>query len=60
MHFFNGFYVPHLGGVERYTYNIAKKLLEKGYNVIIVTTQHDDQLKKRGNLRRYQSLPLTD
>ncbi|WP_374285551.1 glycosyltransferase family 4 protein [Lactococcus sp.] len=43
--FFNGFYLPHLGGVERYTYNIAKKLLEKGYRVIVVTTQDDETLK---------------
>ena len=39
---FNGYYIPHLGGVERYTYNIAKKLTEKGYRVIIITTQHDE------------------
>ncbi|HGI5452569.1 TPA: glycosyltransferase family 1 protein, partial [Streptococcus pyogenes] len=31
---FNGYYLPHLGGVERYTYNISKKLRERGYNVI--------------------------
>lgn len=41
---FNGYYIPHLGGVERYTYNIAKKLTEKGYRVIIITTQHDENL----------------
>ena len=41
---FNGYYLPHLGGVERYTYNISKKLRERGYNVIIVTTQHSDDL----------------
>ena len=41
---FNGYYLPHLGGVERYTYNISKKLHERGYNVIIVTTQHSDDL----------------
>ena len=23
-------YFPHLGGVERYTYNLAKKLIEAG------------------------------
>lgn len=41
---FNGYYLPHLGGVERYTYNVSKKLHERGYNVIIVTTQHSDDL----------------
>lgn len=36
---FAAHYLPHLGGVERYTYNIAKKLSEKGNKVVIVTSQ---------------------
>ena len=35
--FFNGFYLPHLGGVERYTSNLVNKL-KKYYNITIVTT----------------------
>lgn len=31
-------YFPHLGGVERYTYNLAKKLIEDGNKVVIVTS----------------------
>ena len=31
-------YFPHLGGVERYTYNLARKLIEEGNEVIIVTS----------------------
>lgn len=31
-------YFPHLGGVERYTYNLAKKLIEDGNEVVIVTS----------------------
>lgn len=31
-------YFPHIGGVERYTYNLAKKLIENGNEVIIVTS----------------------
>ena len=31
-------YFPHLGGVERYTYNLAKKLREDGNQVVIVTS----------------------
>ena len=30
-------YFPHLGGVERYTYNLAKKLIEAGDEVTVVT-----------------------
>lgn len=31
-------YFPHLGGVERYTYNLSKKLIERGNEVTIVTS----------------------
>ena len=31
-------YFPHLGGVERYTYNLARKLIEEGNDVTIVTS----------------------
>ncbi|MBD5854211.1 glycosyltransferase family 4 protein [Lactococcus lactis] len=41
---FSGFYLPFLGGIERYTYNIVQKFVERGYNVVIVTTQHNDKL----------------
>lgn len=35
---FTGFYIPHLGGVENYTYNLSKQLITKGYKVIIITS----------------------
>lgn len=31
-------YFPHLGGVERYTYNLSKKLMGNGNEVVIVTS----------------------
>lgn len=31
-------YLPNLGGVERYTYNLSKKLVELGNKVVIVTS----------------------
>lgn len=31
-------YFPHMGGVERYTYNLAKELLKRGNEVVIVTS----------------------
>ena len=31
-------YFPHLGGVERYTFNLARKLIEEGNDVTIVTS----------------------
>lgn len=35
---FSAQYLPHMGGVERYTYNIAKECLKRGYRVIVVTS----------------------
>ncbi|HEY0221701.1 MAG TPA: glycosyltransferase family 4 protein [Lactovum miscens] len=48
--FFNAFFLPHLGGVERYTYNLGKMLIEQGYNVIVITTNHTGELNERENL----------
>ncbi len=36
--FFSARYLPYLGGVERYTYNLAKELTARGNKVIIVTS----------------------
>lgn len=43
---FSGYYLPHLGGVERYTYNLAKKLHMMGNKIIIVTSRYDKELKQ--------------
>ena len=34
-------YFPHLGGVERYTYNLAKQLIQDGNNRIILSSNVD-------------------
>lgn len=39
---FNAFYLPHLGGVERYTSKIVE-ILKKNYNIIIVATNDDNK-----------------
>jgi glycosyltransferase involved in cell wall biosynthesis len=31
-------YLPNLGGVERYVYNLAKSLIKRGHNVTVVTS----------------------
>ncbi|MDR0199361.1 MAG: glycosyltransferase family 4 protein [Streptococcaceae bacterium] len=43
--FFSGYYLPYLGGIERYTSNIAQELIKRGYRVIIVTSQYEKTLK---------------
>lgn len=35
---FSALYLPHVGGVERYTYNLAKKLVKMDHEVIIITS----------------------
>lgn len=42
--FFNGFYIPHLGGVERYTSKLVEQL-KKYYNIIIVTSNDNNYEK---------------
>ncbi len=36
--FFSACFYPHLGGVERYTFQLSKKLIDQGFNVIVITT----------------------
>lgn len=31
-------FLPNLGGVERYTYNLGKKLIQKGHHVTVITS----------------------
>lgn len=35
---FSALFVPNIGGVERYTYNLAKSLIEKKHDVVVITS----------------------
>ena len=35
-------FLPHLGGVERYTYNLAKSFIHMGKKVVIITSLIED------------------
>lgn len=39
---FTGYYLPHLGGVERYTEKLIEQLQALNYEIVIVTSNHDD------------------
>lgn len=39
--FFAPQFLPHMGGVERYTYNLAKNLTERGRRVLVITSLVD-------------------
>lgn len=43
---FSGYYLPHLGGVERYTYNLANKMKQMGYDIVIVSLRYDESLEE--------------
>lgn len=38
--FFSAQFLPHMGGVENYTYHLAKALIEKGNKVTVVTSMN--------------------
>ena len=38
--FFSAQYLPKTGGVERFTFNLAKKLVSHGHQVIVVTSEY--------------------
>ncbi len=39
---FSGYFYPHLGGIERYVDNMMKQFVSLGYQVILVTSNHDN------------------
>lgn len=39
---FTGYFLPFLGGIERYTDKLAEHLKDLGYRIIIVTSNHDN------------------
>jgi len=41
---FSGFYLPFLGGIERYTNKLSMELIKLGYEPIIITTNHANLL----------------
>ena len=45
-------YPPHVGGVERYSYNLAKKLAEHGNSVIVITSG-DGKIKEEDGVKIY-------
>lgn len=45
-------YPPHVGGVERYSYNLAKKLADHGNRVIVITSG-DGEIKEENDIKIY-------
>lgn len=53
---FSSQYLPHVGGVERYTFNISKELERKGYEIAIITSRTKGLLsyEEDGKIRIYR------
>lgn len=58
---FTGYYLPHLGGVERYVSKLSEELVKKGYRILIITSRHADLKNKEtdGDITIYR-LPIRD
>lgn len=54
--FFSALYLPHLGGVENYTYKLSSELVNQGHRVIIVTSaiSNDEGVYKEGGIKVYR------
>lgn len=39
---FSGYFLPHLGGVERYSEKLSAELLKLGYKVVIITSNYSE------------------
>lgn len=57
---FSGYHLPHLGGIERYTDNLSKELVKKGYKVIIISSdfQFDKNYESEENSITYLKIPV--
>lgn len=43
---FTGYFLPHLGGIERYIDNFMKQAVKLGYNPVLITSNHKDLKEK--------------
>lgn len=43
--FFARLFHPHIGGVEKHVYELSKRLIQKGYEVIVITEKFENNLK---------------
>lgn len=57
---YTGFFLPYLGGVERYTDKLSTELHKLGFDVIIVTSKHDEKLQsfEKRDLYTIYRLPI--
>lgn len=44
---FCGYFSPHIGGVEKYVAKLGAELAKNNYQIIVVTTRHEESLKRK-------------
>jgi len=54
---FSAQYMPHMGGIENFTYNLSKALIHKGYKVTVITS-NTDGLKTKNESEQIQIIRL--
>ena len=49
-------YLPHIGGVENYVFNLSRELASRGHEVTIITSQIEGvpKYEKNGNIEIYR------
>jgi len=56
---FTGYFLPHTGGVERYVEKISASLSKIGYDIVIVTSNHNNaQSYEKGEVYSIYRLPI--
>ncbi|NRF95754.1 glycosyltransferase family 4 protein [Paenibacillus frigoriresistens] len=55
---FTGYYLPHLGGVERYTEKLAEELRRLGFQIVIVTSNHENISCYESDNHKIYRLPI--
>ncbi|MDZ4229368.1 MAG: glycosyltransferase family 4 protein [Patescibacteria group bacterium] len=57
--FLSRFFYPHIGGVEKQVLELSRRLITKGHQVRVVTTQHERGLKKTATKDGLKIIRLT-
>lgn len=58
---FTGYFLPHLGGVERYVDNLSEALIRLGYSILIVTSNDNNYASvEQQEQRLIYRLPILD
>lgn len=58
---FTGYFLPHTGGVERYVDKLSKSLRKLGYEIVIITSNHNNNAEyEKHEIYSIYRLPIMD